>query len=95
MAYPAANRGAHTHTRHTRPSPRRAAHLLDAAKQRLGGGAAVQGVPRGHRAARFFQAGIEQHAPEPGRYDVIWLQWAALYLTDGAAVPGSRGGAAG
>ena len=29
------------------------------------------------------QAGIEAHDPEPGRYDIIWLQWAALYLTDG------------
>lgn len=43
----------------------------------------MQGVPRGHHATHFFQAGIEQHQPEPGRYDVIWLQWAALYLTDG------------
>ncbi len=50
-----------------------AAHLLDAAKQRLGG-RAVQGVPRGHKAVNFYQAGIEAHQPEPGRYDVIWLQ---------------------
>jgi protein N-terminal methyltransferase len=58
-----------------------AAHLLEAAKQRLGG-QAVKGVPRGHKAVNFYQAGIEAHHPQPGRYDVIWLQWAALYLTD-------------
>lgn len=57
------------------------AHLLEAAKQRLGGHA-VKGVPRGHKAVNFYQAGIEAHDPEPGRYDIIWLQWAALYLTD-------------
>lgn len=32
-----------------------AAHLLEAAKQRLGGHA-VKGVPRGHRAVNFYQA---------------------------------------
>lgn len=117
--------------------PRPAAHLLEAAKQRLGG-RAVKGVPNGHKAVHFYQAsrarcshlaclavahtcdearncvrathkrnnhlavresvnfsarlthstapmqaGIEAHHPEPGRYDCIWLQWAALYLTDG------------
>ena len=50
--------------------------------------------PRGHRAVHYYQAGIEAHAPEPGRYDVIWLQWAALYLTDGAGVGGGGAGTA-
>jgi len=74
-----------------------AAHLLEKARQRLSGGGKAS-VPRGHRAVNFYQAGIEQHHPEPGRYDVIWLQWAALYLTDGACVaceqPASRVAAA-
>lgn len=73
------------------PPPRSAEHLLATAKQRLGGrrsgrngGAGGNGAPSSHRAVNFYQAGIEQHEPQPGRYDVIWLQWAALYLTDGA-----------
>lgn len=32
----------------------------------------------------FFQKGLEAFDPEPGRYDAIWVQWAMLYLTDGA-----------
>ncbi|EFN51806.1 hypothetical protein CHLNCDRAFT_27478 [Chlorella variabilis] len=57
------------------------AHLLDTARKSLGG-RGKHGWPRGHKAVNFYQAGIEQHHPEPGRYDVVWLQWAALYLTD-------------
>lgn len=66
------------------PATLSAAHLLEAAKQRLGsGGSGRKGLPQEHKAVNFYQAGIEQHQPEQGRYDVIWLQWAALYLTDG------------
>lgn len=59
-----------------------AAHLIDEARRRLGNRGAA-GMPRGHRAVNFYQQGLEQHHPVAGRYDVIWLQWAALYLTDG------------
>jgi hypothetical protein len=58
------------------------AHLLDAARQSLSTRGA-RDWPRGHKAVNFYQAGIEQHELEQGRYDIIWLQWAALYLTDG------------
>jgi len=27
--------------------------------------------------------GLQGFRPEQGRYDVIWVQWALLYLTDG------------
>ncbi|KAI3434454.1 hypothetical protein D9Q98_002531 [Chlorella vulgaris] len=57
------------------------AHLLDAARQSLSTRGA-RDWPRGHKAVNFYQAGIEQHELEQGRYDIIWLQWAALYLTD-------------
>ena len=52
------------------------------AKERLGGGAAR--FPRAHRAVNFFQTGLESFDPEAGRYDALWIQWAMLYLTDGA-----------
>ncbi|PSC68762.1 alpha N-terminal methyltransferase 1 [Micractinium conductrix] len=57
------------------------AHLVVEARRRLGERSPA-GVPRGHKAVNFFQEGIEQHRPPENRYDVIWLQWAALYLTD-------------
>ncbi|KAL4439667.1 hypothetical protein ABPG75_002668 [Micractinium tetrahymenae] len=57
------------------------AHLIEEARQRLGSRSSA-GMPGGHRAVNFFQQGLEQHHPLAGRYDVIWLQWAALYLTD-------------
>lgn len=38
--------------------------------------------PAAHGAVGFFRAGLEDFAPEPGRYDLIWIQWALLYLTD-------------
>lgn len=55
-------------------------HLLEKAKAALTGAAAA-----GLRGAadRFLQAGLQDFHPEPGRYDVIWVQWAMLYLTDG------------
>jgi hypothetical protein len=69
-----------------------AAHLLESAKRNLAAPrAGVAPWPRGHRAVNFFQQGLEAHAPQPGRYDVIWLQWAALYLTDGGRLWGGGG----
>lgn len=34
------------------------------------------------RARQFHLAGLEAWAPPSGRYDLIWMQWALLYLTD-------------
>lgn len=64
------------------------AHLLATAKKRLCGKRAstsreAELWPADHRAVGFFQCGLESFHPEPGRYDVIWIQWALLYLTDG------------
>ena len=57
-------------------------HLLDTARQRLCG-PGPKPFPANHKAVGFFQQGLESFNPEPGRYDVIWVQWAMLYLTDG------------
>ena len=64
------------------------AHLLEAAKQSLCGtstatAAASKPFPASHRAVGFFQQGLESFMPEPNRYDVVWVQWAMLYLKDG------------
>ncbi|GAB4813805.1 hypothetical protein N2152v2_000851 [Parachlorella kessleri] len=61
------------------------AHLLAAAKQRLSGRSS-NSLPKQHKAVNFFQMGLQQFMPEPQRYDVIWVQWALLYLTDDDAV---------
>lgn len=66
-----------------------AAHLLEEARRRLGNCGSAS-TPRSHQAVNFYQQGLEQHHPEAGRYDVIWLQWAALYLTDGKRMPTQR-----
>lgn len=60
-------------------------HLLKAAQQRLCG-SSPKPFPKGHRAVGFFQMGLQDFKPEPQRYDVIWVQWALLYLTDDDAV---------
>jgi AdoMet dependent proline di-methyltransferase len=46
----------------------------------------VRGVPASHRAVNFFQMGLQEFTPQPQRYDVVWVQWALLYLTDGRAL---------
>ncbi len=66
------------------------AHLLAAAERRLAAPPAGR-WPEGHVAERFTCVGLEGCAPEAGRYDVVWVQWALMYLTDGARrgkVPG-------
>lgn len=40
-------------------------------------------IPKDHIAVRFIQCGLEAFEPEAGRYDIIWVQWALMYLTDG------------
>lgn len=36
--------------------------------------------------------GLQEFEPAPGRYDVVWIQWCLLYLTDGGR--GDPGGGA-
>jgi protein N-terminal methyltransferase len=68
------------------------AHLLEAARKDLcGGGSSSKtttkpAFPPSHKAVGFFQQGLESFDPAPGRYDVIWVQWAMLYLTDEDAI---------
>ena len=42
--------------------------------------------PPGHRADRFMAQGMQEVDIEDQRYDVIWVQWAMLYLTDDDAI---------
>ena len=69
-------------------------HLLDKARTVLSDPAAF-GAPAGHRADHFFQQGLETFAPQPGRYDCIWVQWCLLYLTDEDVIAFLRRAAAG
>lgn len=61
------------------------AHLLEAAKKDLLGPKKTS-YPASHRAVGFFQQGLESFIPEPSRYDVVWVQWAMLYLKDEDAI---------
>ena len=36
----------------------------------------------GQRIGRFACARMQDFAPEPGRYDLIWIQWCIGSLTD-------------
>eukprot|EP00873_Tetraselmis_striata_P039931 jgi/Tetstr1/460195/TSEL_005510.t1 len=38
--------------------------------------------PASHRAVKYLCQGLQEFHPEPERYDVVWIQWALLYLTD-------------
>lgn len=38
--------------------------------------------PTGHTAVNFFQLGLQDFRPEPERYDIFWVQWCLMYLTD-------------
>jgi protein N-terminal methyltransferase len=62
------------------------AHLLEAAKKDLSSKSQKLSFPPLHRAVGFFQQGLESFNPEPNRYNVIWVQWAMLYLTDDDAI---------
>ena len=66
------------------------AHLLAAARARLGEAVAAGGACGGRAGARlvgqpraFLQCGLQAWNPAPATYDVVWVQWALLYLTDG------------
>lgn len=58
------------------------ATMIEGARQRLllSGG---REKPRRGAPGRFLQVGLQGFEPEENRYDVIWVQWAMLYLTDG------------
>ena len=60
------------------------AHLLEQARTQFSKRSLRDGIPAGHRVVNYYQVGLEQFEPEQGRYDMIWVQWALLYLTDGA-----------
>ena len=66
------------------------AHLLASARARLGEAVAAGGAGGGRAGARlvgqpraFLQCGLQAWNPAPATYDVVWVQWALLYLTDG------------
>lgn len=42
----------------------------------------VAAFPKGHRIGSYHCMGLQDFDPEDGSYDVIWIQWALLYLTD-------------
>ncbi|CAG9462373.1 unnamed protein product [Pedinophyceae sp. YPF-701] len=56
--------------------------LLDTAKVNLAQAVESGRYPDGHAAGEFFVKGLQELELEPESYDVIWLQWAMLYLTD-------------
>ncbi|KAK2077977.1 hypothetical protein QBZ16_003845 [Prototheca wickerhamii] len=58
------------------------AHLLEQARTQFSKRSLRDGIPAGHRVVNYYQVGLEQFEPEQGRYDMIWVQWALLYLTD-------------
>lgn len=61
------------------------AHLLQAAKQNFSSSKSSS-YPSSHKVVNYIQTGLESFTPPPGRYDIIWVQWAMLYLTDDDAI---------
>ena len=59
------------------------ATMIEGAKQRLLLSEDGKKKPWKGRPGEFLQVGLQGFEPEQGRYDVIWVQWAMLYLTDG------------
>mmetsp|Transcript_10622 Transcript_10622/g.30241 ORF Transcript_10622/g.30241 Transcript_10622/m.30241 type:complete len:255 (+) Transcript_10622:263-1027(+) len=53
--------------------------LLDTAESKISAGGKW---PAEHKAGKYLCQGLQEFDPEPERYDVIWIQWAMLYLTD-------------
>lgn len=49
-------------------------------------GATAGAIPDGHLITGFLQMGIQDFHPLPNTYDLVWIQWALLYLTDTDAV---------
>jgi hypothetical protein len=61
-------------------------HLLTAAEERCGQAIAstTSHIPPGHILGQTFCMGLQHFTPQRQKYDSIWIQWALLYLTDGA-----------
>ena len=64
--------------------------MIEGARRRLllssgspGGGEKKKKKPWGGEPGQFLRVGLQGFEPAAGRYDVIWVQWAMLYLTDG------------
>lgn len=61
-------------------------HYIEKARQELSGSSSSMSWPSQHKAAEFYEVGLEKWTPVSQRYDVIWVQWALLYLTDDDAI---------
>ena len=64
------------------------AKLMAKARERLEGGGRGynDSWPAGHRVAHFYATSAEDFVPQPGRYDLVWLQvggWAGGWLGGG------------
>jgi len=61
-------------------------HLLTAAEERCGNAVSstASDIPPGNILGQTFCMGLQQFTPQRQKYDSIWIQWALLYLTDGA-----------
>ncbi|KAH6558711.1 hypothetical protein KP509_1Z049300 [Ceratopteris richardii] len=55
-------------------------HLLEAAKSNLGKRSSSLSVLG--RAINFYCEPLQEFLPEANRYDVIWVQWCIMHLTD-------------
>ncbi|KAH9625995.1 hypothetical protein KSS87_017116 [Heliosperma pusillum] len=55
-------------------------HFLETARQTLTS-QALANVDH-HKALNFYCLPLQEFIPEPGRYDVIWIQWCIGHLTD-------------
>ncbi|KAK9696985.1 hypothetical protein RND81_08G008200 [Saponaria officinalis] len=55
-------------------------HFLEAARQSLTSENVA--VVDEHKAVNFYCTPLQEFIPEPGRYDVIWVQWCIGHLTD-------------
>ncbi len=43
---------------------------------------AYLGEDKARKVEKFICSGLQSFTPEPGRYDVIWIQWVLGHLTD-------------
>ncbi|KAJ4848294.1 hypothetical protein Tsubulata_049286 [Turnera subulata] len=55
-------------------------HFLDAARESLVHENHM--ASETHKATNFFCIPLQEFTPNPGRYDVIWVQWCIGHLTD-------------
>ncbi|KAL9224394.1 hypothetical protein vseg_000430 [Gypsophila vaccaria] len=55
-------------------------HFLEEARKSLTSESVA--VVDEHKAVNFYCIPLQEFIPEPGRYDVIWIQWCIGHLTD-------------